>query len=336
MFNYLPTNKDFRGIIQIWQDGDLAYEHIHGYRDLPNAIPIDQSTKFASASAGKIFVAVAILQLVEQQKINLQQTLGELLPELTQGAIDPSITVEQLLTHTSGIPDYFDETTMEDYEALWLDFPNYKIRHNHDLIPLFINKPMMYSPGERFQYNNTGFVVLAMIIEKISEIPFDQYLKINVFDPCGMTNTGYYALDQLPANTANHYILQESDQSYKTNIYSVDVKGTGAGGAFISVVDIASFWHYLLTHTLLSKEMTRLMMQPHTEAEDIYYGYGVWIRKDMDHYLPSFQGYDPGVSFFSEYHPTHDTVSILVSNYGDNVWAEMRTIRTELYEKTFR
>lgn len=71
--------------------------------------------------------------------------------------------MKQLLNHTSGVPDYFDESVMEKYEELWIDYPNYKIRHNSDLLPLFINKPMMYSKGEKFQYNNTGYVLLATI-----------------------------------------------------------------------------------------------------------------------------------------------------------------------------
>ena len=85
--------------------------------------------------------------------------------------------MEQLLNHTSGVPDYFDESVMEEYEELWVDFPNYKIRHNSDLLPLFITKQIMYPKGEKFQYNNSDYVLLAMIIEKISGMDFDQYLK---------------------------------------------------------------------------------------------------------------------------------------------------------------
>ncbi len=109
--------------------------------------------------------------------------------------IDPNITVSQLLTHTSGIPDYFDESKMDNYADLWRDYPNYKIRESKDLIPLFINKPMMYRPGEKFQYNNTGFVVLRLIIEAITSMGFDKYLEENVFVPRGMANTGYFELD---------------------------------------------------------------------------------------------------------------------------------------------
>ena len=117
--------------------------------------------------------------MIEQGKLNFYDTIGNLLA-LDWHSIDKDVTIKQLLTHTSGVPDYFDENTMEEYEELWKDYPNYKIRHNSDLLPLFIHKPMMYPKGEKFQYNNTGYVLLAMIIEKMTGIYFLLTLKAPV------------------------------------------------------------------------------------------------------------------------------------------------------------
>jgi len=102
---------------------------------------------------------------------------------------------------------------------LWEDFPNYKIRTSRDLIPLFFNKPMMYKPGEKFQYNNTGFVVLGLIIEAITGLEFEKYLEENVFITCGMLNTGYYELDRLPEKCENSYIFDPEKSEFYTNIY---------------------------------------------------------------------------------------------------------------------
>jgi len=107
------------------------------------------------------------LQLIEQGKLQFDDTLGTLL-DITLNKIDRDVTVRQLLNHTSGVPDYFDESVMDEYEELWTDYPNYKIRHNSDLLPLFADKPMMYPRGDKFQYNNSGYVFLAMIIEKMT------------------------------------------------------------------------------------------------------------------------------------------------------------------------
>lgn len=270
---------NFRGNVYIVQDDNVLCESATGCADLANEVPNSIDTKFASASAGKFFVAVGILQLIEQGKIKFQDTLGKLLP-IDLHSIDPDVTVEQLLNHTSGVPDYFDEMVMDEYEELWIDYPNYKIRRNSDLLPLFIDKPMMYSKGEKFQYNNTGYVLLAMIIENVTGMMFDQYLKANIFDVCDMKSTGYYELDRLPAKCANNYIYCVETKDYRTNIYSVDVKGTGAGGAFISVKDIVSFWECLLGGKLISKELVSQMLSKQSgdgiDAEEGYYGDNVW------------------------------------------------------------
>ncbi|MBD5458006.1 MAG: beta-lactamase family protein [Lachnospiraceae bacterium] len=326
---------NFRGNIYIVQDGKVLCERVTGFADLPNEVPNTLETKFASASAGKVFTAVGILQLIEQGKIDFDDTLEKCL-DIELNDIDKDVTIKQLLTHTSGVPDYFDESIMEEYEDLWIDYPNYKIRHNCDLLPLFIKKPMMYPKGEKFQYNNSGYVLLAMIIENMTGMYFDEYLKTNVFDVCDMKSTGYYELDKLPAKCANSYIYCADTNEYRTNIFSVDAKGTGAGGAFITVTDVIKFWTNLLEGKLISKELVSNMLHKQSgdgiDAEEGYYGYGVWVidnpqGKDFAY----FQGCDPGVSFFSEYNPNNGMISVLVSNYGDNVWREMRKIREIFY-----
>lgn len=326
--------QDFRGAEIISRSGEILFQRVNGWADLANQVPNTINTKFASASAGKVFVAVGILQLIQQGRLRFQDTLGSLL-NLDLHGIDPLVTVEQLLTHTSGVPDYFDESVMDEYEELWAEYPNYKIRHNADLLPLFIHKKMMYPRGERFQYNNTGYVLLAMILERIAGVEFDVYLREHIFDVCGMKDTGYYELDRLPARCANNYIYDGDSNSYRTNIYSVDAKGTGAGGAFVTVPDIICFWERLTNGKLLSPDLVSRMLSRQSgdgsDAEEGYYGFGVWIMGGGGMDIPYFQGCDPGVSFLSEYHPEKEMITVLVSNYGDNVWEEMRRIRKNLY-----
>ena len=152
----IEMDKDFRGNVYIIQNDEVLLNYSGGYADMANEIPNTIETRFASASMGKTFVAVGILQLIEARKLKFEDTIGSLL-DIDLKSIDPDVTVKQLLNHTSGVPDYFDESVMDDYEALWTDFPNYRIRHNEDMLPLFIDKPMMYPKGEKFQYNNTGY-----------------------------------------------------------------------------------------------------------------------------------------------------------------------------------
>ena len=133
---HILTGQGFRGCIQISSRQQPVFTGAYGCSDHPNQIPNTLETKFATASAGKVFVATAILQLIERGKLRLSDTLGSILP-LDWHAIDTQITLEQLLSHTSGISDYFDESVMDEYEDLWKDFPNYRIRKNADLLRCF-------------------------------------------------------------------------------------------------------------------------------------------------------------------------------------------------------
>lgn len=107
-------DNKFRGCCMITHNNEIEFEKAYGFADLVNEIPNDLDTKFATASAGKVFVALGILQLTEGNFLNIQDTIGDLL-DIDLYEIDPEITVEQLLTHISGIPDYFDEDIMDDY-----------------------------------------------------------------------------------------------------------------------------------------------------------------------------------------------------------------------------
>lgn len=234
-----------------------------------------------------------------------------------------------MLNHTSGIPDYFDESVMKDYDDLWKEYPNYKIRNSIDILPLFINKPMMYPSGEKFQYNNTGYVVLGLIIEKIMNTVFDKYLEEIIFKPCSMLNTGYYELDRLPPKCATAYIYDEERKEFYSNIYSVDVRGTGAGGVFATVLDMEAFWHNLLSGKILSPQMLSKMLSP--QVDEQCYGYGIWLKKVEDNrFIPYLQGCDPGVSFFTSFDKEKNMLIILMSNFGSNVWKLHKDIISEL------
>lgn len=319
----IPSN--FSGVVSVLRDDQALFRKAYEFADIPNQIPNDLDTKFATASAGKAFVAAGIMKLIEDGKLSLQTHIGEVLSfDLKQ--IDPDISVRQLLNHTSGIPDYFDEAVMAEYADLFKDFPNYKIRSSKDLLPLFIDKPMMYAKGEKFQYNNTGYVVLGLIIESITEQPFDIYLDSVLFSHLSMDDTGYYELDRLPAKCANSYIFDELTKQFYTNIYSVDAKGTGAGGAFTTVPDIENFWRGLISGEVISKEMFAIMTLPQTDKGE--YGYGFWLSNDRQ--STYFQGSDPGVSFISSYDAEKRLIITIVSNLGQDVWAIHKDIKMNI------
>lgn len=315
--------KAFRGCALLRDADGTLHTLAQGYADAPNERENNIDTRFGTASAGKAFVAVGVMQLVQKGLLQMDSAIGDVL-DWDWEQIDPEITVRQLLCHTSGIPDYFDESVMDDYEELWVDFPNYRVRRNADLLPLFIHKPMMYPRGQKFQYNNTGFVVLALLMEKVTGQIFDVYLREHVFGPAGMHDTGYYEMDRLPRNCANAYIWDEARQEYRTNIYSIDAKGTGAGGAFTTVGDVCRFWQALLDGRLLPANLVADMWTVHAQDDGAQYGLGFWLRDGGA--AVEFMGSDPGVSFLTRLERSSGRIAVLVSNYGDNVWKLMGEI----------
>ncbi|WP_265588884.1 serine hydrolase domain-containing protein [Terrisporobacter petrolearius] len=128
-------DKDFSGVILIKKCKNIILEKAFGLASISYCVPNEIDTKFAIASGGKVFVAIAILKLIEDGKLVFDDCIGDIL-DIDLKEINPKITIHQLLNHTSGIPDYFDESVMEDYGELWKEYTNYEIRNSMDILPL--------------------------------------------------------------------------------------------------------------------------------------------------------------------------------------------------------
>lgn len=318
--------KKFNGNVLVSKFDKRLITNSYGFSDFEHGILNDMYTSFGLASGSKSFVAVMIMLLVEKGLCDLNDSISKYL-KFDLKKIDPNVTIHELLTHTSGIPDYFDESVNDDYESLWKDFPNYRIRSNSDLLPLFIDKEMAFERGSKFEYNNSGYVFLALIIEQITKKPFDIALKHGIFNPCKMRETDFYELDRLPGNCARSYIM-EDDGSYRSNIYSIDVKGTGAGGAFSSVYDIERFWNNLFKYNILTNESVDKLFTDYGHG----YGYGFWIRQTDDQKKIVFMiGEDPGVSFVSSYNLDNNITITITSNNCSDVMQIHRQISDDLW-----
>lgn len=228
----------YSGVISLRRIGanenEVLFEEAFGYADIPNQRPNRLSTRFGTASAGKALVAVGILKLVEEGLISLDTPLKDIASRdggFDLGTIPPEVTIRELLTHRSGIGDYFD--------------------------------------------------------------------------------------------CANAYIEDPKTAELYTNIYSIDAKGTGAGGAFLCLDDCLAFWQALLGGKLLAPASLKAMLSPHSREEGgDSYGLGIWLRKAPDseeRYIPYYTGSDPGATFISSYDPKDGSIATLFSNRGDNV-----------------
>lgn len=297
----IDEEKPLSGVISVIQQDHIVFNQAYGFANRSERIDNNIHTKFGMASGCKGFTAVAIAQLVDKDLLSFNSLLKEYVGIHN---LDETITIHDLLTHSSGVPDYFDEEVMKDYSELWLEKPMYTMKKPSDFMCLINNRTMDFKPGSSFKYNNMGFIILGMVIEKITGISFTEYVQKNILEPCGMDSTGYFYMNRLPQNTAYGY-LENEQGGWETNIYSIPIVGGPDGGAFTTVMDMTKFWKALIGNKLLSKEITKTMLTPQIHVEEeVFYGYGIWINKREDKILKyHLMGGDPGVSFRSSYYP---------------------------------
>lgn len=326
-------------------EGAAVVREAHGYANRSDLLPNETGTRFGIASGCKIFTSVCVYQLIEQGFLNLESAIGDVL-DASLGRIDPAVTVGQLLTHTSGVPDYFDEEETDDYASIWVNQPVYTLRSPWDFLPLFRDKEMCFHPGDRFKYSNSGYIVLGMVVESVTGRPFHEFVTENVLQKSNMADSGYFRLDNLPPKIALGY-TDEAGGTWKSNIYSIPFIGGADGGAFVTAEDMLKFWTALFDHRLLSAGATLDLLAPHAKVNDkTSYGYGVWLGVNagaraaadvgagtgdgpntgaeaiaMGGRAPirkfSVVGGDPGVSFSSAVYPQAGLRTVVLANQDD-------------------
>ncbi|WP_077622841.1 serine hydrolase domain-containing protein [Sediminibacillus massiliensis] len=324
-------NQGYNGAAYIKKGAEVV-KAASGYAHRTDKRLNNIDTRFGIASGCKLFTAVAIAQLVEKGSLSFHTRLIDCLDH-DFPTFDNRITIHQLLTHCSGVPDYFDEETMKDFEELWIQTPMYLLREPKDFLPLFENDEMVFRPGAEFRYNNAGYILLGLIIEQQTGMAFADYVKKYIFQKCGMNDSGYYALDALPANTALGYIAGDNG-TWRTNTYSIPVKGGADGGAFVTVSDMITFWETLLGYRLLSKKHTDILLHPHISVKgNVGYGYGIWVdQKDQEVVKYHVMGYDPGVSFHSAVYPEQNLLMAFASNTGSGTFQLMKAVEAFIIE----
>lgn len=184
-------NHNFSGVCMLKRKGITVFNEAYGYASRPFRIPNNTETRFDVASITKIFTAAAVLQLVEEGKLRLEDRIVNIV-DLSGTKIPEDVTIEHLLNHTSGIADDADEEAGEDYSALFVDSPNYAIRECRDFLKNFAYKEPNFRAGTNVRYCNCSFVLLGMAVEKASGLNYREYFTRHIFEPAGMDRTGFF------------------------------------------------------------------------------------------------------------------------------------------------
>lgn len=258
------------GIFMVAQKGKPVYQKAVGMANLELDAKLNTNSVFQIGSMTKQFTAIAVLMLEEQGKLKVSDPISKYIPSYPNGN---NITIHNLLTHTSGIKDFTKMKTLQDIAQ--------KEMTPEQMVNFFKNEPVDLAPGEKFEYNNSGYVILGYIIEIVSGETYEDFIKKNIFDKVEMINS-YYATDRkIIKNRAYGYHKKDYGYVNKTVInFSVPF----ASGSLMSTLDDMLKWQNALNQNLLltSKEETKAFSKyTLNDGKEIEYGYG-WHLKNIN------------------------------------------------------
>ncbi|HTV01070.1 MAG TPA: serine hydrolase domain-containing protein [Luteitalea sp.] len=287
--------------IAVLRDGAVVLTKGYGLADVENTVPATESTMYQLASVTKQFTATAVLQLVEDGKLTLATPLRSVLPDMPEAW--GAVTIAQLLNHTSGIPSY---TSVPDFGTMMRkDFTP------AELIGLVRDRPMDFAPGEKWRYNNSGYVLLGMLVEKIAGQPWGTVLDTRLFTPAGMPTARVNDLSVIVPHRAQGYAWVNGE--LRNGDYVSPTQPYAAGALIVSVLDLAKWDETLVKHPLLSPASLAAMYTPAPIADGKTHPYGFgW---DVSPYRGHTRyGHGGGIPGFSTYYArfVDDKLSVIV------------------------
>jgi CubicO group peptidase (beta-lactamase class C family) len=312
------THYRFNGNVLVAQNGKIVFQRSYGYADFDTKRILNDSSVFELASVSKQFTATAILLLKDQNKMKLTDSLRQYFPELPY----TGISIYQMLTHTSGLPDY--------EEAMNKKWDQSKIAFNNDVIAFLAKEklPVLFAPGTKWQYSNTAYALLASIVEKVSGQSFSGFMAQNIFQPLQMNHTRIYntrrSLKDTIANYAYGFVYNDSLKKYflpdsvadlKFVIYLDGIQGDGIVNS--TTADLLKWDRAVKEHTLLSEATQKEMLKEQALVDSVkksYYGFGVFMEKTDLGYVISHSGGWPGYTTFLARNVDKDQTIIVLSN----------------------
>jgi CubicO group peptidase (beta-lactamase class C family) len=305
--NYLPNEPGAAIIIS--KEGQEIYAKGFGLANLELEAPMTSDMIFRLGSITKQFTAVSILILEERGKLNIKDDIRQYLSDYpNHGKV---ITIENLLTHTSGIPSFTSFPNIHEIEQSNLT--------TSEILDLFKDKPLQFEPGERFSYSNSGYNVLGAIIESVSGTTYEEFIETEIFDKLGMQNSFYDHPEEVVKNKILGY--NKDSLGYRRADYMTMCAPFSAGGLRSNVHDLAIWNQAIHEGKLISVENLARAFMPFklNSGELSDYGYG-WVSDSfMDHQLYHHNGGIFGFSTSGFYYPKEDIyISILSNNTSSN------------------
>ncbi|MDW7695035.1 serine hydrolase domain-containing protein [Flammeovirgaceae bacterium SG7u.111] len=323
----------FSGTVMVLHKGLPVYTKSLGFANIEWQIPNSLNTKFYIASISKQFTAAVILQLEQEGKINLKAPITTYIPNYRKDT-GKKITIHHLLSHRSGLPNY------TSIPFVWED----SLRNHYsidEMVEKLCSGDLETKPGTVYNYNNTGYFLLAKVIENVERKPYREVLKSRIFIPLEMNNTGVPKPQEIISNLANGYTLYRGQFSQANYTYMPNL--AGAGNIYTTVGDLLKWNDALNRQTILSPKSMELMQTPYSEGKEwIFpyengYGYGVGISDigisaNESTKLIFHSGHISGYSGFFARFIEEQTTVIILSNMGNISTPNMNKLSVALMQ----
>jgi len=270
----LAAKGHFSGAVLLARDGRTFLARAAGIANRDFDVPVRLDSKFNLGSMNKMFTGVAVMQLVEQGKLSLEDPVSRWLGEdwLPKSILD-RVQVRHLLTHTSGLGSYFNDTYLRSSRELFRRVDDYR--------PLVQGDTLAFTPGTSWQYSNTGMLLAGAVIEKASGQDYFDYVREHIATPAGMTRTDCYSLDQVNPGLAVGYDRRVTDSGvvYENNLYRHVMRGGPAGGGYSTVEDLLRFDQALRAGKLLRPSSLEQLWSAHPEIGSTEHGLGFFTER---------------------------------------------------------
>ncbi|MFV8348043.1 serine hydrolase [Flavobacterium sp. ZB4P13] len=336
LLNSLYSDQKINGNVLVAEKDKVIYKHSFGNANEEKKQKLDENSVFELASVSKQFTAMAIMILKEKKMLSLDDNFTKYIPELSNYK---GITIRNLLNHTGGLPDY--EEVMDTL------FDKNKIAINKDIITLYAkhNPKILFEPNTKWKYSNTGYALLASIIEKVTGMNYGDYLNKVIFKPLKMNNTtvfrrrytsqqiNNYAFGYLYSDSIKKYILPDDFAETKYVIWLDGIVGDGTVNS--TVIDLLKWDRALYSNKLLSAEGMKEIFEVATlnDKSKTKYGFGWFVEENVDFgKIVSHSGGWPGYKTYIDRNITNDKTIIILQNH-ENVSIPVKSIRAILYNK---
>ena len=342
---YLQQRREqatFSGVVLITQGRTQLFAGAYGYASRSWKMPNTLTMRFDCASVTKLFTSVATLQLIDKGLLSCDTQVIDFLG-LQGTAISRDVNVYHLLTHTSGIADDAEEESGEDYADVWKTRSNYLVLETVDFLPQFAYKPANFPPGQGCRYCNCSYVLLGLLIEKVSGLSYRDYVRQHIFAPAEMIHSDFFSMDIVNEDVAEGSDPVRDDQGHivewKKTIYSYPPIGSPDGGAHLTASDLDRFLRKVKAGALLSPQMTAAFFTPqvlhHVQDEWKHmYGYGIefGVGEAGNIIFAEKEGHNAGVSAVIRHYPDQDINVVILANIINGAWEPRKRIHRLIKE----